>query len=66
MQEVYRLLRCHRCGDQIGVYEPLLTLVNGRAYETSRIADPQAAASFSECYHRECFKAMLDRGDARE
>ena len=34
------LLCCHRCGEPIGVYEPLITLVEGSAHETSRAAEP--------------------------
>jgi hypothetical protein len=39
--------RCRHCGEPIGVYEPLIALVEGRAHETSRAAghrsdDPDA------------------------
>jgi hypothetical protein len=53
-------LRCHHCGEPIGVYEPLVTLVDGHEHETSRLAEPHAASVFSACYHRECFDTGSD------
>jgi hypothetical protein len=49
-------LRCRHCGEVIGVYEPLITLVEGRPWETSRLADPLAGALGGTCYHRACFE----------
>ena len=46
--------RCHHCGDVIGVYEPLITLVDGRAHETSRALEPDTAGLVGDCYHRAC------------
>lgn len=51
---------CRHCGDRIGVYEPLVALTDGQARETSRAADPQAAAGAALCYHRECFERLRD------
>ncbi|HXR28478.1 MAG TPA: hypothetical protein VN772_02785 [Solirubrobacteraceae bacterium] len=48
--------RCRRCGEIIGVYEPLVTLVEGRPWETSRLADPLAAALDGGAYHRACYE----------
>jgi hypothetical protein len=33
------MLRCHHCGDLIGVYEPLVMLHDDRVHETSRAAE---------------------------
>jgi hypothetical protein len=32
--------RCERCGDVIGVYEPLVTVREGRVLETSLLSSP--------------------------
>jgi hypothetical protein len=49
-------LRCERCGDVIGVYEPLIALRDGIAHETSRAADPKASSSGAGCFHRACYQ----------
>ncbi len=54
---MYLALRCQRCGDVIGTYEPMIVLKNGEAQETSKLADPNAASERSERYHRDCFIA---------
>jgi hypothetical protein len=47
---------CDRCGELIGVYEPLITLDKGRAHETSRAAEPPPGGrQASACYHRACY-----------
>jgi hypothetical protein len=49
--------RCVRCGEVIGMYEPLIEAIGGVVRETSRAAEPQLAASagiglfHSACYH---------------
>lgn len=48
-------LRCHQCGDVIGVYEPLIALIDGQAHETSRVGVRDGAALVEECYHRDCY-----------
>lgn len=50
------LLSCHGCGEPIGVYEPLITLVEGRAHETSRAATMHQDSLGTESYHRACFE----------
>jgi hypothetical protein len=48
-------LRCGRCGDVIGVYEPLVHVIDNIAHKTSRAADPQLAAGDPRaCYHLAC------------
>lgn len=47
--------RCASCGGVIGVYEPLVHVVDGVAYTTSRAADPQIARThIGACYHVPC------------
>jgi hypothetical protein len=54
-------LRCARCRDVIGVYEPLLHVVDGIARRTSRAAEPELVhAEGGSCYHLAC--GELDRG----
>ncbi|HTU78439.1 MAG TPA: hypothetical protein VMF09_06740 [Solirubrobacteraceae bacterium] len=50
-------LRCRRCGVVIGVYEPLVRLVGGRAHETSRMLEPDLADADGRCYHAACYHA---------
>lgn len=55
--------RCHRCGDVIGAYEPMVVLRDGRAYSTSRASVPDARVHGQECYHDVCYGQL--RGDER-
>jgi hypothetical protein len=56
------LLRCHHCGDVIGVYEPLIALIDGQTHETSRAGAQDSAAVVEEYYHRDCYTGS-QRGD---
>jgi hypothetical protein len=48
-------VRCAECGEPIGVYEPLVHVINGIAHRTSRAADPHIACSeVGLCYHLAC------------
>jgi hypothetical protein len=50
-----RTLRCHQCGDVIGVYEPMIVLTDGQARNTSRAAKKDTARPVGECYHHACY-----------
>ena len=50
-----QLITCDHCGDVIGVYEPMVVMVDASAHETSRAADPQLSLGGLERYHRACF-----------
>lgn len=51
---VHALRRCSRCGDVIGLYEPILVVANGVPRATSIAAEPEALAGSPERYHRAC------------
>jgi hypothetical protein len=48
-------LRCHHCGDVIGVYEPMIVLAGGEARKTSKAAEHGTRPPGSECYHHACY-----------
>ncbi len=52
---------CAYCGDVIGVYEPMVVVVDGQAQETSQAAVSElptvAGASY---YHRACYEKTAD------
>jgi hypothetical protein len=53
-------LRCHHCGEVIGVYEPLVGVLDGQAYETSRALEPSCADRGGELYHRACYERLRE------
>ena len=50
---------CSRCGTVLGVYEPLVCVVDGRVRRTSRAADPGLLQSAEACYHAACFERRM-------
>jgi hypothetical protein len=54
-QMTVEMLHCHHCGDAIGVYEPLIAVVEGQPLETSRAANGHPDTLAATCYHRDCF-----------
>jgi hypothetical protein len=61
-----KALRCRRCDEVIGAYEPLVVLVDGQARETSRAAEPDLQGSAGECYHGACFLDVRRAAALRE
>ncbi len=57
------MLHCRHCREVIGVYEPLITLAEGRFVESSRLLDPYLSDRDGEHYHRACFERL---GETRE
>jgi len=57
--------RCPRCRDVIGVYEPIILLLDGRARETSRAAEPDVDGR-GERYHWHCYAQLLGADSADE
>lgn len=53
---------CHLCGDTIGVYEPLVTVVDGQAHESSRAAGDVPGGLSGACFHRACFERLHSEG----
>jgi hypothetical protein len=47
---------CARCGDVIGVYEPLVEVLGELARHTSRAAEPGVCTTGGACYHRACYE----------
>ena len=51
------VLCCRRCGEVIGVYEPLIAVSAGQSRETSRAAENGNGPSIlAECYHADCYE----------
>lgn len=50
--------RCVACQDVIGIYEPLVQLVDGVAWRTSRAAEPTLGAAGGELYHAACYERL--------
>ena len=46
---------CALCGEVIGVFEPLIRHLEGRADETSLAAQPGLEVGAGDLYHRPCF-----------
>ena len=50
------LPRCALCKDVLGVYEPIVGIVDGRPLVTSRAAlGPEAVATGGPFWHRDCW-----------
>ncbi len=50
---------CSRCGTVLGVYEPLVCVVDGRVRRTSRAADPALIRRAEACYHAACYERRV-------
>jgi hypothetical protein len=48
-------LLCTACRDVIGVYEPLVHVLEDLAWRTSLAAEPGIAAAGGEHYHADCY-----------
>lgn len=48
--------RCARCGEVIGVYEPLVHVRDSWAHHTSQAAEPGIVIEPGDLYHLECCK----------
>jgi hypothetical protein len=51
-------LRCLLCGDVIGVYEPLIHVLDDAARHTSRAADPELYRAGGSHYHVDCYDSL--------
>jgi hypothetical protein len=57
---VDQALRCSRCGDVIGIYEPIIVVEAHEHRQTSAAAEPQVSRHRGEHYHRACYRADRD------
>jgi hypothetical protein len=53
--------RCARCGEVIGVYEPLVVVEGGGPRDSSLAAEPALSGARSELYHRGCHAVLAER-----
>ena len=47
--------RCRRCGEAIGVYEPVVHVGDSLVRRTSRAAEPELCRGPGSCYHEACY-----------
>jgi hypothetical protein len=52
------MVRCRGCGEVIGVYEPIVVLVDGDARQTSLAASDGHDFEGADCYHRACYRVQ--------
>ena len=52
------ILRCQRCEDVIGVYEPMVICSGGDAWVTSLAATPELPNGPPDWFHRACFQSQ--------
>jgi len=52
--------RCGACNDVIGVYEPLVRVIDGSVRHTSRAAEPRLPQSGERWYHLGCYESLDD------
>ena len=57
-------MRCGRCGEVIGIYEPLVLAHEGLVRTTSVAGEPQIAAELGERFHRACYVENQARSTA--
>jgi hypothetical protein len=48
-------LICDHCGGVIGVYDPLVAVIDSEGRESSRAAEPTLGSQSGERYHRACY-----------
>ena len=52
--------RCGACNDVIGVYEPLVRVIDGSVRHTSRAAEPLLPYPGERLYHLGCYESLED------
>ncbi len=55
--------RCTRCGEVIGVYEPLILIERGEPRETSRAAEPGSGTEGTARFHHACYLRAAAAGE---
>jgi hypothetical protein len=59
----HQQVRCERCRDVVGVYEPVIALVEGEALRTSLAIMPERLRG-APCFHESCFESGLEASEA--
>jgi hypothetical protein len=54
--------RCQRCGDVLGVYEPLILISDDFPRVTSRAAEPHLFPTIEPGYHKTCYELEVPTG----
>jgi hypothetical protein len=57
---------CRRCGDVIGVYEPVIMLANGGVRDSSRRDQRDGAETVGERYHQACYSKAQSEDPGEE
>jgi hypothetical protein len=52
--------RCGACHDVIGVYEPIVRVIDGSVHHTSRAAEPRLPQTGERWYHLGCYESLDD------
>jgi hypothetical protein len=60
IESAHVLPRCERCGDVIGVYDPLVHVAGETARRTSRAAEPDIADVAGRIYHDACYQLAVE------
>ncbi len=63
---MHTTLRCKRCDDVIGVYEPMIVLDEGHARATARAAELDGTKLDGELYHPACWAQLTASSTAQE
>jgi hypothetical protein len=50
--------RCGACSDVLGVYEPIVCILNGSVRHTSRAAEPLPVHPRERWYHLGCYESL--------
>jgi hypothetical protein len=53
--------RCARCGEVIGVYEPLVVVEGGAPRDSSLAAEPALSGAPGELYHQGCHAGLAEQ-----
>lgn len=54
-------MTCSHCAEVVGVYEPIVAVLDGQARETSRAMEPAIGSGDGELYHRACYHERVGK-----
>lgn len=61
MEVMERRWRCHRCGEPIGAYEPMIVVEGDSERVSSALEEAQLAGAQGMRFHAECRAGAPDR-----